>query len=96
MIHFKTYGDLRTELAQEHNLTNLQADVVVLVSDGLSNAEVADRLGFGLSERAVRSLLTIIFNRLNLISRDHLIAWVLAYNHDRLEMIREQEKLDVA
>jgi DNA-binding NarL/FixJ family response regulator len=55
-------------------LTDRQLDVARLVADDLSNGQIAARLF--LSERAVETHITNIFNKLGLNSRIQLSRWV--------------------
>ena len=53
-------------------LTNIERDVVALVSEGLTNAEVAERLF--ISPRTVGNYLSRIYARLGLRSRTQLVS----------------------
>jgi pimeloyl-ACP methyl ester carboxylesterase/DNA-binding CsgD family transcriptional regulator len=59
-------------------VTRRQAEVIALVSEGLSNRAIADRLG--IEERSVEGHLDRIRDRLDLRSRAALAAWWVASN----------------
>jgi DNA-binding CsgD family transcriptional regulator len=57
-------------------LTPRQTEVAALVADGLTNREVADRLG--ITERSAESHLERIRLRLGFRSRSQVAAWYVA------------------
>src|SRR5262249_45984324 len=57
-------------------LTDREREIVMLVTQGLKNKDVGNRLF--ISETTVRHHLTTIFNKLNISSRFELIAYVHA------------------
>jgi len=56
-------------------LSNREAEVAVLVSQGLPNKEVAERLF--VTEKTVKFHLTNIYKKMNVKSRAQLIVWCL-------------------
>jgi len=60
-------------------LTKRQTEVIALVADGLTNREIAQRLG--LSTHTVRNYLFRIFDQLGVSNRVHLVMY---YNHRML------------
>ena len=74
--HFASiYRDLRRRRSGSPNLTIRQWDVLRLVADGASNAEIAKQLC--LSEGTVHKHLENIFRRLSVTSRTAAIALVI-------------------
>lgn len=68
-------------------LSDRQNEVVILVSQGLSNKEVAVKLE--IREQTVKFHLTAIFKKLNLKSRSQLV--VLSITHNRFPTEKELE-----
>jgi DNA-binding NarL/FixJ family response regulator len=66
-----------SEAAKIATLTKRELEIIALVSRGLKNQQIADRLF--ISEGTVRNHLTIIFSKLELSDRCELIAY--AYQH---------------
>src|SRR5215831_16841562 len=66
-------------------LTEREREIVTLVTQGLKNKEVGDRLF--ISETTVRHHLTTIFNKLNISSRFELIAYVHAMAGNNIEAV---------
>lgn len=67
---------LREALTRQ-GLSNREAEVAGLVSTGLSNKEVADRLF--VTEKTVKFHLTNIYKKMNIRSRAQLIVWSLPH-----------------
>lgn len=63
-------------------LTSREEQVVALVSDGLSNRDVANELG--LSEHAVKKYLFRIFEKLGISSRVELVLYALHHGSPQL------------
>lgn len=57
-------------------LTSREEDVVRLVSDGLKNREIADKLG--LAEHSIRNYLNRIFDKLGVSTRVELILYLFS------------------
>ena len=71
----------RLRRAVQTGLTARQTEVAALVADGLTNREVADRLG--ITERSAESHLERIRLRLGFRSRSQVAAWYVARNPDK-------------
>ncbi len=67
---------LRDVLIQK-GLSNREAEVAELVSNGLSNKEVANQLF--VTEKTVKFHLTNIYKKMNVKSRAQLIVWCLPH-----------------
>jgi non-specific serine/threonine protein kinase len=63
-------------LLKASGLTAREAEVVPLVSRGLSNREISAQLGF--TERTAEAHVSNILQKLELASRTQLAAWLLA------------------
>ncbi len=63
----------------EKKLSNREAEVAELVSKGLSNREVANRLF--VTEKTVKFHLTNIYKKMNVKSRAQLIVWCMPHTH---------------
>ena len=63
----------------EKNLSNREAEVAELVSQGLSNREVANRLF--VTEKTVKFHLTNIYKKMDVKSRAQLIVWCMPHTH---------------
>ena len=61
----------RGELA---TLTPREREIALLVARGLSNAQIATRLG--VTERTVKNRLTVVFHKLDVRSRVQLALWI--------------------
>lgn len=66
--------DVIAMLHQQHGLSRRQCDLVMLVRDGQSSAEIAEQLG--LSEGTVRQYMSRIYETLGVGTRTRLIARV--------------------
>ena len=55
-------------------LTRREADVALLIAEGLSNKQIAERLGIG--ERGVESHVFNIMNRLSFHNRTQIAVWI--------------------
>lgn len=60
---------------QLNGLTNREIEVLKLVSDGMSTAEIADQLSY--SERTIKNIMQGITTRLQLRNRSHAVAFAL-------------------
>ena len=69
-------------------LTGRQLDVARLVTDGLTNKQIADRLF--LSERTVETHITNILNKLGLNSRTQISRWMTDLNEPGLTAARKR------
>jgi predicted ATPase/DNA-binding NarL/FixJ family response regulator len=80
VLAVEALGELTDELRRRSSgLTAREVDVLRLVADGLSNAEIADRLV--LSERTVHAHLRSIFDKLGVNTRTaavHAASWLFA------------------
>ncbi len=63
----------------EKKLSNREAEVAELVSQGLSNKEVANRLF--VTEKTVKFHLTNIYKKMEVKSRAQLIVWCMPHTH---------------
>ena len=63
----------------EKKLSNREAEVAELVSKGLSNREVANKLF--VTEKTVKFHLTNIYKKMNVKSRAQLIVWCMPHTH---------------
>lgn len=58
---------------REHELTDRELEVLLLVGQGLANKQIARKLG--ISERTVKAHLTSVFQRLNVSDRVQAALW---------------------
>ncbi len=65
------------EIYIRNGLSKREAEVAELVSTGLSNKEVADKLF--VTEKTIKFHLTNIYRKMNISSRTQLIVWSLPY-----------------
>lgn len=65
------------EVYIRNGLSKREAEVAELVSKGLSNKEVADKLF--VTEKTIKFHLTNIYRKMNITSRTQLIVWSLPY-----------------
>jgi DNA-binding CsgD family transcriptional regulator len=65
------------EIYIKNGLSKREAEVAELVSTGLSNKEVADKLF--VTEKTIKFHLTNIYRKMNISSRTQLIVWSLPY-----------------
>lgn len=68
---------LRDVLINQKGLSNREAEVAELVTQGLSNKEVANQLF--VTEKTVKFHLTNIYKKMNLKSRAQLIVWCMPH-----------------
>lgn len=73
-----------TETAKIASLTKREREIVALVSEGLKNQQIANRLF--ISEGTVRNHLTVIFDKLGVANRFALIVY--ASRHDLISLPR--------
>ena len=77
------------------HLTRREIEVLLLVSAGCSNAEIAGRLV--VSEQTVKAHLASILGKLGAQSRAHAVAIALLYDlMPRAELIRSLARVDLA
>jgi DNA-binding NarL/FixJ family response regulator len=70
-------GKTDPESAKGSVLTKRELEIIALVSEGMKNKQIADRLF--ISEGTVRNHLTVIFDKLNISDRFELIIYALRH-----------------
>jgi DNA-binding NarL/FixJ family response regulator len=73
--------EARTSARPTENLTKREGEVLALVASGLSNKQIARRLG--ISEKTVKSHLTSVFESIGVADRTQAALW--AQRHDTLQ-----------
>jgi len=65
--------DARAHTRSEETLTGRERDVLLLVSEGMTNKQIADRLG--ISQKTVKTHLTKVFQRIGVTDRTQAALW---------------------
>lgn len=89
----------RTETGKEAILSRREQDVVRCVAEGLSNREIANRLG--LTEHTVKNYLFRIFDKLGVSNRVEVVLYAFRYRKDligpnaaQIEQVAATKELD--